>query len=77
MNSLLMSRKESRINSDAVFIVGKGKGSKGEPVLIPTIMRLLTEECGLHAMIEETNNGRIRISMQEIDAFVTRNRWKF
>jgi hypothetical protein len=77
LNSILVSRKESCIDSDAVFIVGKGKGSKGEPVLIPTIMRLLTEEYGLKAKMEEKNNGRIRVSVQEMNAFVTKNRWKF
>lgn len=70
MNSLIRSSKEPTLINDAVFIVGKGKGSEGEPVLLPTVTKLLTDEYGLNASIDPNNSGRIRVTKQDIEAFV-------
>jgi DNA-nicking Smr family endonuclease len=76
LNSFLRSRKEPTIKSDVVFIVGKGKGSEGVPVLMPTVMKLLTEEFKLEAVVDPLNAGRIRVSKNAIDNFVKTRRWK-
>jgi hypothetical protein len=77
LNSFLRSRKGPSIKSDVVFIVGKGKGSEGVPVLMPTVIRLLSEEFKLEAVIDPFNTGRIRVSKNAIENFVKTRRWKF
>ena len=76
LNSFLRSRKEPHIMSDAVIIVGKGKGSEGEPVLMPTVMKLLEEEYSLAPEIDPKNGGRIRIPKKSIEDLVKTRRWK-
>lgn len=76
LNSLLRSRKVPSIKSDTVFIVGKGKGSEGEPVLLPVVTQLLSEE-GLDAKVDPNNNGRIRVPKEAIEGFVKSRRWRF
>lgn len=76
LNSFLRSRKELSITSDAIIIVGKGKGSEGEPVLMPTVMKLLAEEYDLAPEIDPKNSGRIRIPKKSIEDLVNKRRWK-
>jgi hypothetical protein len=76
MNLLLRSKKEPSIKSDKVFIVGKGKGSRGEPVLMQTVMKVLNEEFGLEAQVDEKNSGRIRVSKDRIESFIKVKSWK-
>ena len=77
LNSFLRSKKVPNIKSDVVFIVGKGKGSEGQPVLMPTIMKLLTEEYDLEAGLDPKNAGRIRVEKSQVEEFVKTKRWKF
>jgi hypothetical protein len=77
LNSLLKSNKGPNITSDALFIVGKGKRSEGQPVLLPTIMSILREEYGLKAEIDPINRGRIRVSKSVIEGFIKTKRWKY
>eukprot|EP00986_Skeletonema_menzelii_P012920 scaffold7298_cov150-Skeletonema_menzelii.AAC.20 len=72
----LLTRKKKAIRGDTIFIVGKGKGSEGKPVLLPTILNLLREELGVDAKVDDNNVGRIRVTGASIDNFIETRRWK-
>ena len=76
MESLLLQRRNEDINADAVFIVGKGKGSEGKPVLMPAIMQLLCDDYCVDAAVDPINQGRIRVSKDSIERFIKRKRWR-
>jgi len=76
MEALLTKKQESSI-TDAVFIVGQGKGSDdGKPVLLPAVVKLLLEEYRINASVDEFNMGRLRISKESLESFIERKSWK-
>ncbi len=76
METFLTKKQESPI-TDAVFIVGQGKGSDdGKPVLLPAVRQLLLDEYEVKAFVDECNTGRLRISRESLELFVERKRWK-
>ena len=74
MESLLSSES---FDTDAVFIVGKGKRSDEKPVVMPAIIRLLEDEFGVSATIDGQNSGRVRITNTTIANLFEKKRWKF
>jgi pentatricopeptide repeat domain-containing protein 1 len=71
----LLSGKVSTSEEDLTIIVGKGLRSEGEPVLMPSVHKLLLEEYGIRATIDEKNIGRIVLSADALEEMVARNGW--
>ena len=71
IEKILYSSDDSKSSDDAkdiVFIVGKGKRSiDNKPILMQAIIKLLKEEYGINAYIDENNAGRIRVPKASIE----------
>ena len=76
LEHILISRKKTFDDAGAVFIVGKGKGSEGRPVLMSAILDLLNDEYDIAATIDENNSGRIRVTEESLLAFIGKRSWK-
>lgn len=76
MESLLDSTPVHDITQNLVIIVGKGKGSKDEPVLLPTVQNLLQQEYLVPWQLDATNAGRIIISSEALRSFVKAKQWR-
>ena len=75
MDSLLSSGRKKIGNTDAVFIVGKGRHSENGPILMPQLLELFREEFDIEAIIDKTNTGRVRLSKDSIKGFIQRKKW--
>jgi len=71
LEKILYSSDDSKSSDDAkdiVFIAGKGKRSENnKPVLMQAIIKLLKEEYGINAYVDENNAGRIRVPKASIE----------
>jgi hypothetical protein len=74
METILSSES---FDTDAVFIVGKGKRSDDRPVVMPAIIQLLEDEFGVSATIDGQNSGRVRVTKASIANLIEKKRWKF
>ena len=61
----LLNRDDENIK-DLIIVVGKGKKNNGATKLMPGVKQLLREEYDIHAMVEKTNVGRLRIKSETL-----------
>lgn len=76
MESLLSSKPAHDVTRDLVIIVGKGKGSEDEPVLLPTVRNLLRLEYEIKGNVDAANAGRFVVASEELQSFVERRQWR-
>jgi len=63
------------LSHNLVVIVGKGRGSEAEPVLLPAVQQVLRDDYGIESSIDPANSGRIIVSAQELQRFVAGMSW--
>jgi len=60
-----------------VIIVGKGLHSESdEPVLLPTVQRLLEREYGIQATVQANNTGRLVVDGEVLSTLVATKSWR-
>jgi len=70
IDSFMSAKPVHDASKDLVIIVGKGKGSEdGNRVLMPEVKNLLKNEYGLQSMVDEKNDGRLRIRSEDLFKF--------
>ena len=62
---------------DLVIIVGKGLRSFEEPVLLPTLRGVLSQEYGIDGKVDTENRGRIVIAAETLRALIVDRSWKW
>ena len=75
LDSLLVKGRHLTIHDDLIIIVGKGLRSTEEPILLPTIQKLLISEYGLAVYSEKENAGRLIIKAAALRGVVAGRSW--
>jgi len=78
MENLLSSmRPVHDISKDLIIIVGKGKGSENNKVvLFPTVKRVLEEDYSIEAVIDPSNSGRLVLKSNTLQSVVNSRKWR-
>lgn len=68
--------KPRPISDELIIITGKGIHSQKDPVLQESVIKVLSNEYGVRACVDESNWGRISIPPKELERYILRNQWK-
>ena len=76
MESLLSGSNPSHnIDNPLVIIVGKGRGSTSEPVLMPFVRNLFEQNYGIIPQADPNNSGRLIVHGRDLRSYVDRHQW--
>lgn len=75
MESLLSEEPAHDVREELVIIVGKGKGSEGKQVLLPSVQKLLEQDYGIVGNVDATNAGRFVVSSESLQSYVEKHQW--
>lgn len=75
MDGNIIRNQSSQATDDLLIIPGKGTHSEKTPVLRQAVMAVLSDEFGVKAIIDESNQGRIIVPAKELERYIAKNRW--
>ena len=77
LESLVNNGKPSHdMTKDLVIVVGKGKGSKLDPVLGFTVQEILQKNYGILCVVDPDNTGRLLVTSADLQSFaMASNAW--
>jgi pentatricopeptide repeat domain-containing protein 1 len=75
LESLLQGKPVHDVTTELVIIVGKGKGSEYDPVLLPAVQKLLDEDYEVPCSMDPLNAGRLIVTSEALQSFVARRSW--
>ena len=65
------------VKKDLIVVVGKGKGSKFDPVLGQAVQEVLRNNYGVHSTVDPNNAGRIIVKSADLQSFsIANNAWR-
>ncbi|KAI2512794.1 PPR repeat [Fragilaria crotonensis] len=74
MESLISDGKPAHdVKKDLIVVVGKGKGSKFDPVLGQAVQEVLRDNYGVPCRVDPDNAGRLIVEASDLEAFATAN----
>lgn len=74
--SFVNDSRPAHVKGELVIIVGKGKGSTSDPVLMPTVKEILDEDYGVPCHVDPRNAGRLIVTAADLQKFVANSTWR-
>lgn len=69
-------RSEHDVREDLVIIVGKGKRSEFEPVLLPAVLELIEKEYNISGIVDSENSGRLILEASRLQKLQELRKWR-
>ena len=78
IESLISDGKPAHdVKKDLIVVVGKGKGSKFDPVLGQAVQEMLRNNYGINCHVDPDNTGRLVVESSDLEAFaIANNAWR-